>query len=114
MEIKLEKILPADTIHIGGLDVRTLEAARPKPHGMLRVEGLDHQLHDFTCGFVQDQGILPCSCRPYQGKGSEWFLAWKRWSAVRINPGWWARHREEPEWPIQVTPYSCWITGWDD
>lgn len=82
--------------------------------GVLQQVGLDNMQHDFTCRFITENGVLPCSCRRAFAPESEWWFAWKRWSAVRVNPGWWARHREGPDWPIQVTQYSCWISGWDD
>lgn len=75
--------------------------------------GIDQLQHDPMCDFTQERGVLPCSCSPDRGRGSRWFRVWHRWSLVRINPGWWARNREEPKWPIEIDGKHAWISGWD-
>lgn len=97
---------------IGSLDIRGL-TRRGYRRGVLQTRALDGQDHDFNCRFAQDQGVLPCSCRQGNGPGSAWYLDWRRWSMVRVNPGWWARHREEPKWPVPVGPGKSRIEGWD-
>lgn len=105
-------------INIGNLDIANLAVcgtlnSGPQHRHVLQLQGLDGEKHDFHCQFVQERGVLPCSCRPENAKGSSWFWVWRRWALVRVNPGWWARNRKEPSWPVRVGPYTAWIEGWD-
>lgn len=89
--------------NIGGLDLRNLATTRytqrPRPLGVLQKVGLDDLEHDFTCDFIREDGILPCTCRPEHARRSIWYNTWKGWLRVRVSPSWWVYHIVPPSWP---------------
>lgn len=79
--------------------------------GVFFVIGADDLSHAVFCDFVQERGVLACSCdatrRPER---SWWRRCWLQWMNARVSP---YERRHRVPWPILGPDGEPWVEGRD-